>query len=110
MSEKSEAKRDGAKLQKNSGRGEYQKGDATLNGFCVDYKEYAESFSVSRKVWAKCNTDAWKMGLRPALKLVLGKENKVRLWVIDDQTMHDLLDKEAELERLQNLEDERYTE
>ena len=28
MSERSEAKRDGAKQQKNSGRGDYQKGDA----------------------------------------------------------------------------------
>ena len=28
MSERSEAKRDGAKQQKNSGRGSYQKGDA----------------------------------------------------------------------------------
>ena len=28
MSERSEVKRDGAKAQKNSGRGDYQKGDA----------------------------------------------------------------------------------
>ena len=40
MSEKSEAKRDGAKQQKNSGRGNYQKGDAQWNDFVVDYKEY----------------------------------------------------------------------
>ena len=31
MSEKSEVKRDGAKAQKNSGRGDYQKGDAKWN-------------------------------------------------------------------------------
>ena len=33
MSERSEAKRDGAKQQKNSGRGDYQKGDAQWRDF-----------------------------------------------------------------------------
>ncbi len=33
MSERSEVKRDGAKAQKNSGRGDYQKGDAKWNQF-----------------------------------------------------------------------------
>lgn len=95
MSEKGEAKRDGAKLQKNSGRGDYQKGDATLGPFCIDYKEYDESFSVSRKVWAKCNTDAWKMGLQPTLKLALGSKtnvNKLRLWVVEDSMFHEMLE------------------
>jgi len=40
MSERGEAKRDGAKAQKNSGRGDYQKGDAQWHDFVVDYKEY----------------------------------------------------------------------
>ena len=39
MSERSEVKRDGAKAQKNSGRGDYQKGDAKWKQFLVDYKE-----------------------------------------------------------------------
>lgn len=90
MTEKGEAKRDGAKLQKNSGRGQYQKGDATLGNFCIDYKEYAQSFSVSRSVWAKCSSDAWKMEKIPALKLVLGDKEKIRLWVIDDHTFHEM--------------------
>ena len=38
MTERGEAKRDGAKQQKNSGRGQYQKGDAQWNQFVVDYK------------------------------------------------------------------------
>ncbi len=95
MSEKSEAKRDGAKLQKNSGRGEYQKGDATLGPFCIDYKEYNESFSVSRAVWAKCNSDAFKTQKEPALKLALGAKddtNKLRLWVISDAMFHEMYD------------------
>ena len=47
MSERGEAKRDGAKLQKNSGRGQYQKGDATWRSFVVDYKEYEKSISIT---------------------------------------------------------------
>ena len=39
MSERSEVKRDKAKAQKNSGRGDYQKGDAQWKQFLVDYKE-----------------------------------------------------------------------
>lgn len=91
MTEKAEAKRDGAKLQKNSGRGDYQKGDATMGRFCIDYKEYAESFGVSRKVWAKVSSDAWKMQLLPCLKLVLGTGSaRIRLWVIDDDTFKEM--------------------
>jgi hypothetical protein len=40
MSERGEAKRDGAKLHKNSGRNT-TKGDATWNEFVVDYKGLA---------------------------------------------------------------------
>lgn len=96
MSEKSEAARDGAKLQKNSGRGKHDKGDAVLEPFLVDYKEYTESFSVSRKVWAKLQLDAFKAGRRePAFKLVLGEEDskdKLRVWVISDAMFHELLE------------------
>lgn len=95
MSEEREAKRDGAKLQRNSGRGILEKGDATIGPFTIDYKEYDESFGVSRKVWAKCKLDAWKNKSLPALKLVLGSKDstdKVRLWVIDDTMFHEMLE------------------
>ena len=46
MSERGEVKRDGAKAQKNSGRGEYQKGDSIWHDFVVDYKEYSKSISI----------------------------------------------------------------
>ncbi len=88
MSEASEIKRDGARAQRNSGRGILEKGDATLGPLLIDYKEYDESFGVSRKVWAKLNTDAWKAKLVPALKLVLGSKeskDKVRLWVLPEE-------------------------
>ena len=93
MSEASEVKRDGAKAQKNSGRGQYQKGDAILDIFTVDYKEYEKSFSISRDVWAKVCTDAMRNGQNePALKVVLGAGNsKVRLWVVAEHIMEDYI-------------------
>lgn len=93
MSEATEAARDGARLQRNSGRGILEKGDAVLGPYCVDYKEYDESFSVSRNVWAKATRDAVRMKLQPALKLVLGekeKNAKTRLWVIGDAMFHEM--------------------
>jgi hypothetical protein len=94
MSEKIEAARDGARLHRNSGRGVVEKGDATLGPFCVDYKEFSESFGVSRKVWAKCTRDALKMRSQPALRLVLGSLNEpsLRLWVIGDVMFQEMLE------------------
>lgn len=102
MSEASEIKRDGAKAQPNSGRGKHKKGDATLGKFLIDYKEYAESFSISRKVWAKICTDAVTAGrFSPALKLVLGPNDgkKTRVWVISDPDMHEYLELLEERDR-----------
>lgn len=92
-SEQYEAERDGARAHRNSGRGWIQKGDASNEHFCIDYKEYAETFGVSRKVWAKTVADALKMRKWPALKLVLGHtEPKTRLWVINDTQFHEMYD------------------
>ena len=84
MSEEVEAKRDGARLQKNSGRGQYQKGDAVLDDLTIDYKEYEKSFGLSRQAWAKVCSDALKNGLdyNPVLKVILGATDKIRLAVI----------------------------
>lgn len=91
MSEKDEATRDGASLHRNSGRGWIEKGDASLGDLCVDYKEYAESFSVSRNVWAKVTKDALRMRKIPALKIILGKKtDKIRLWVVDELTFMEM--------------------
>ena len=86
MSERGEAKRDGAKQQKNSGRGEYQKGDAIWNDFVVDYKEYEKSISISQDIWGKICTDTFKVSRDkfPVLKLILGAgARKTRLAVIE---------------------------
>jgi hypothetical protein len=86
MSEKSESKRDGARLQKNSGRGQYQKSDAKLGDLSIDYKEHEKSFSISRDVWGKVCTDAASNGLDfvPVIKVILGSGmSKVRLAVVE---------------------------
>lgn len=95
MSEKNEVKRDGAKAQKNSGRGQYQKGDAIWQGFVVDYKESAKSVSLSKEMWAKICTDTFKVdrSLHPLLKLIIGENNsKIRLAVIEWELLEQLLE------------------
>lgn len=87
-----EIKRMGGHAQKNSGRGLYQKGDAIVSIFCVDVKEYTSSFGLSKKVWAKICTDAMRSGnYEPALKLILGAEKPVRLWVVGEHIIEDYL-------------------
>jgi hypothetical protein len=96
MTEAKEIKRDGARAQRNSGRGILEKGDATLSCFLIDYKEYDESFSVSRTNWAKLQSDAFRAQQRqPAFRLVLGSKeenHKLRLWVISDNMFKEMLD------------------
>ena len=96
MSERGEAKRDGAKQQKNSGRGDYQKGDATWKNFVVDYKEYEKSISISKSMWAKVCTDTFKVSRdkHPVLKLILGgASSKIRLAVIEWSLLEQLIEK-----------------
>lgn len=92
MSERSEIKRMNAKGHKNSGRGQYQKGDASWKNFIVDVKEYSKSFSLTKDVWAKIVTDTLRTDKTksPALKVVLGDEQKVRLAVIEWSTLEEL--------------------
>ena len=95
MSERSEIKRDGAKGQKNSGRGDYQKGDALWHNFVVDYKEYSKSISISKEMWSKICTDTFKVSRdkSPVLKLVLGSDgSKTRLAVIEWAMLEQLIE------------------
>jgi len=92
MSEKIEVKRDSSRAQKNSGRGKTQKGDAILGSFLYDIKESMESFTLSKRVWAKVCTDAYTANSKiPALKIVLGRGNsKIRLWVVEDSVFQQM--------------------
>lgn len=101
MSERSEAKRDGAKQQKNSGRGDYQKGDAIWKNFVVDYKESEKSVNINKSMWAKICTDTFKVSrnMHPVLKIVLGdSKNKVRLAVIEWEMLDQILKEKEEHE------------
>ena len=75
-----ELSRLGATPTKNSGRGAFQKGDGIIFEdeeplLTVDVKEYAASYAVSQKSWAKISTDAKKNGnSEPMLHLALGTE------------------------------------
>jgi hypothetical protein len=93
MSERSEVKRDGAKAQKNSGRGDYQKGDAQWKKFLVDYKEAGKSFTLNKDNWAKICTDTFKVNrdMHPALKIIIGAESKVRLGIIEWSILEELI-------------------
>ena len=93
MSERAEVKRDNAKAQKNSGRGEYQKGDAKWKQFLVDYKEASRSFTLNKDVWAKICTDTFKVSrdMYPALKIIIGEDSKVRLGIIEWFVLEELI-------------------
>jgi hypothetical protein len=93
MSERAEIKRDGAKAQKNSGRGDYQKGDAQWKKFLVDYKEAGKSFTLNKDNWAKICTDTFKVNrdMNPALKIIIGAESKVRLGIIEWSILEELI-------------------
>jgi len=93
MSEKGEAKRMGAQLHKNSGRGN-KKADMSWNNYVVDSKEYSKSFSISQDVWAKIVTDTLKVdkSKSPALLIVLGETHKTRLAIIEWSEFERLVD------------------
>lgn len=91
-SELTEIRKMGGKPQKNSGRGLYQKGDATLGPFVIDVKEYKKTFGLSRDMWGKVSTDASKHRKEPALMVCLGEGTvTTRLWVIGDEMFHEML-------------------
>lgn len=84
-----------AKSHKNSGRGQYQKGDGSTDRFIVDIKEYSKSISISQDMWAKIVTDCLRTDntKNPLLMLVLGNlSRKTRLAVIEWEILEELLE------------------
>lgn len=97
MTERGEASRIGAKLQKNSGRGKIQKGDAVWRDYILDFKEFSKSFSITKDVWAKVVTDTLKSdrSKSPAICLVLGEgDKKIRLAIIEWSELERLTENE----------------
>ena len=100
MSERSEVKRLGAKAHKNSGRN-MQKGDASWEGFCVDFKEVGKSFTINKDVWAKASTDAIKNHSDPAIVVVIGDEGiKTRLAVVELSLLEQMIEELNELRKV----------
>jgi hypothetical protein len=95
MSEKSEGKRIGAKLHKNSGRNT-KKGDASWHNFVIDFKEVGKSFTLNKDVWAKAVTDALKSNADPAIVVVLGVSGqKTRLAVIEMDLLEQMIEERS---------------
>ena len=101
MSERSELKRIGAKAHKNSGRN-MKKADGSLDRYVVDVKEYRQSFSINRDVWAKIVTDTLRVdpSKSPVIMVVLGEQQKTRLAIIEW----------SEFEELREIRDKRERE
>ena len=95
MSERAELRRMGAKVHKNSGRGQYQKADGNIDRFVVDVKEYGKSISLNEDMWAKIVTDCLKTDntKNHLLQVVLGNNGrKTRLAVIEWEVLEELLE------------------
>ena len=91
--EAAEAKRIGAKIHKNSGRG-MVKGDMSNDDFVIDAKFAKKTFTISRDVWGKIRTDAPKQdsSKSPRLLLIVG-EPPIRLAVVEYDVLADLMKK-----------------
>jgi hypothetical protein len=87
--EKAEAYDDGAKLVKNSGRG-YEKGDAKLGQFLVDYKFNAKTFTITSENWSKLNADAFRNEHRHPL-IVIKFEDGTKLGIVDFAWVEDII-------------------
>jgi hypothetical protein len=89
--EKEEAKRDGARTVKNSGRG-FRKGDATMNKFLLDYKHNGKSFTLTQKFWKKFSKDAWNNNYKyPCISVVMGDDSETKVAIIDWEVFKDLI-------------------
>jgi hypothetical protein len=77
--ERRQAKRDGAKPVKNSGRG-HEKGDAKLPGFLMDYKFNDKSFQLTADNWVKFSNQAWKQDRRePIICVNFGDGSRIAI-------------------------------
>lgn len=93
--EAAELRRMGAKVHKNSGRGQV-KADGNNSEFVIDVKEANKTFTLSQDVWAKICTDAMKVDRNksPLLQLVIGEgSQKIRLSVIEWSILEELIER-----------------
>jgi len=83
--ERRSAKKDGAKVIPNSGRG-FKKGDALLDEeWLIDYKHNEKTFTLSATSWAKHSKDAWNDGqYKPIVKVIFGDGRTIAILDWDD--------------------------
>ena len=93
--ERAESKRIGAKVQKNSGRGQIQKGDAVLPEFVIDYKFAEKSFTLNEKVWSKLCTDTMRVDVEKSPLLYVVLNGNTRLAVIEYAVLEDLIERSS---------------
>lgn len=91
MTEKKQAKKDKARLVKNSGRG-LNKGDAELQKFLIDYKETdASSFTISLEKFKKHELDAIHIQKEAVIVVIFKEHNGRALAVVDWEILKDLV-------------------
>jgi C1A family cysteine protease len=75
------ARRDGATIIKNSGRGEI-KGDAKKGPLWIDYKfTDKKSFALNKAEFAKLSSDAFKQSLEPVIAVIF--DSTTRMAIMD---------------------------
>src|SRR5687767_3817092 len=103
--EELKARRDGAELVKNSGRG-MRKGDAKYQNFKIDYKfTEAKSFTLNIDKFKSHEKDAWREGFEGCFVTVFDKYNEKAIAIVDWDILKSILDDYDELKfRMEGLE------
>lgn len=91
MSEASEIKKMNARGHKNSGRGQYQKGDASWNDFVVDIKEAGKTFRLTEDVWRKIVMDALVTDRNKHPMLMVALNGNTRLAIVEYEVLEGML-------------------
>lgn len=91
--EASKARKDGAQLVKNSGRG-LNKGDAKTDHLLIDYKfTEKNSYSINIGAWRKHELDAFKSADRQPVVVAVFTEHKDKsLAIVDWQFLLELME------------------
>lgn len=99
------ARKDGAALVSNSGRG-MRKGDAVYRGYKVDYKfTDAASFSLNVGKFKSHEKDSWREGFEGCFVVVFDNHNEKAVAMIDWDNLKALLEDYEDLKfRMEGLE------
>lgn len=89
-----QARKDGAEVVKNSGRG-MAKGDATLGSYMIDYKfTEAASYSLNLKKFHDLEKQAWREGKTAVTVAIFDKHNGKGVAIIEWEALKELLNEQ----------------